>query len=59
MRWERREGCCLDRCEIGQVTLLERRLGLQSNQRTSVGVKIEERSTSVLRGGLPASLALE
>ena len=39
VRWERREGRCPDRCEIGQVAPLDRELGLQPNQRTSAGLK--------------------
>jgi hypothetical protein len=39
VRWERREGRCPARCEIGQVAPLDTELGLQSNQRTSAGLK--------------------
>jgi hypothetical protein len=39
VRWERREGRCPDRCEIGQVAPLDKELGLQPNQRTSAGLK--------------------
>ena len=39
VRWERREGRCPDRCEIGQVAPLDRELGLWPNQRTSAGLK--------------------
>jgi hypothetical protein len=39
VRWERREGRCPSRCEIGQVAPLDTELGLQPNQRTSAGLK--------------------
>ncbi len=39
VRWERREGRCPARCEIGQVAPLDTELGLQPNQRTSAGLK--------------------
>jgi hypothetical protein len=39
VRWERREGRCPDRCQIGQVAPLDTELGLQPNQRTSAELK--------------------
>lgn len=39
VRWQQREGRCPDRCKIGQVTPLDKELGLQPNQRTSAGLR--------------------